>query len=66
MKLHFRFSGSYSYVDANGLIQTVNYISDALGFRAVGTNFPSTEESSMKAKVSYAHLPYAVNHPYYY
>ena len=25
--------GSYSYVDANGLVQTVNYISDALGFQ---------------------------------
>ena len=25
--------GSYSYVDANGLVQTVNYISDALGFK---------------------------------
>ena len=25
--------GSYSYVDANGLVQTVNYISDAMGFK---------------------------------
>merc|ERR1712241_1484246 len=32
--------GSYSYVDANGLVQTVNYISDALGFRVAATNLP--------------------------
>ena len=32
--------GSYSYVDAFGLTQTVNYIADALGFRVVGTNLP--------------------------
>merc|ERR1719483_2013261 len=32
--------GSYSYVDANGLIQTVNYISDAMGFRVAATNLP--------------------------
>merc|ERR1719315_129772 len=28
-------------VDAYGLIQTVNYISDAAGFRVVGTNLPT-------------------------
>merc|ERR1712002_675605 len=33
-------TGSYQYVDAHGLIQTVNYISDAAGFRVVGTNLP--------------------------
>lgn len=33
--------GSYQYVDANGLIQTVNYIADPLnGFRVEGTNLP--------------------------
>merc|ERR1712051_601884 len=32
--------GSYSYVDANGLVQTVNYISDALGFQVAATNLP--------------------------
>jgi hypothetical protein len=32
--------GSYSYVDANGLTQTVHYIADALGFRVAGTNLP--------------------------
>jgi len=33
-------TGSYSYVDANGIPQTVNYIADALGFRVAGTNIP--------------------------
>merc|ERR1711963_1197670 len=26
-------AGSYQYVDANGVLQTVNYVADALGFR---------------------------------
>jgi len=33
-------SGSYSYVDANGQIQTTNYIADGLGFRVQATNLP--------------------------
>ncbi|XP_037085674.1 cuticle protein 7-like [Pollicipes pollicipes] len=32
--------GSYSYVDAYGLPQKVDYVSDALGFRVAGTNLP--------------------------
>lgn len=32
--------GSYSYVDANGIVQTTNYVSDALGFRVAATNLP--------------------------
>merc|ERR1712042_189909 len=32
--------GSYSYVDANGIVQTVNYLSDAAGFRVAATNLP--------------------------
>lgn len=33
--------GSYSYVDANGNVQTVEYTADALnGFRAAATNLP--------------------------
>merc|ERR1711962_1214051 len=33
--------GRYQYVDANGLVQTVNYISDDInGFRVSGTNLP--------------------------
>merc|ERR1712198_762823 len=34
-------TGSYQYVDANGLPQTVNYIADPVnGFRVAGTNLP--------------------------
>ena len=34
-------TGSYQYVDANGLLQTVNYIADPVnGFRVAGTNLP--------------------------
>merc|ERR1711951_208424 len=33
--------GSYQYIDANGLLQTANYISDPLnGFRVSATNLP--------------------------
>ncbi|XP_068221216.1 uncharacterized protein [Palaemon carinicauda] len=32
--------GSYSYVDANGEVQTQNYIADDKGFRVTGTNLP--------------------------
>merc|ERR1711994_1129986 len=28
------------YIDANGIVQTVNYISDAMGFRVAATNLP--------------------------
>ena len=37
----------FALVDANNLIQTVNYISDTLGFRVAATNLPvapGTEE----------------------
>ena len=34
-------TGSYQYVDANGLLQTVNYVADPVnGFRVAGTNLP--------------------------
>jgi len=33
-------TGRYNYVDSNGLVQTVEYIADALGFRVAGTNIP--------------------------
>merc|ERR1712020_820639 len=33
-------TGSYSYTDANGLVQTVNYIADGLSFRVAATNLP--------------------------
>ena len=59
--------GSYSYIDANGQVQSVNYISDVLGFRAIGTNFPTDDKDSViQPQVAYSYLPYATNHPYYY
>merc|ERR1712013_109580 len=34
-------TGSYQYIDANGLLQTVNYIADPVnGFRVAGINLP--------------------------
>lgn len=33
--------GSYSYIDAENKLQTVNYVADGLGFRAAATNLPS-------------------------
>ncbi|KAM7300519.1 cuticle protein 16.8-like [Ixodes scapularis] len=39
--------GSYGYVDAHGIARTVNYVADALGFRAtVETNEPGTKTSA--------------------
>ena len=35
--------GSYSYIDANGKLQTVQYISDVFGFRVAATNIPVHE-----------------------
>ena len=57
--------GSYSYIDANGLLQRTEYISDALGFRVAATNIPK-HEAMMQPQVAYSYLPYAVNHQYYY
>jgi len=38
--------GSYQYVDANGVLQTVNYIADDVnGFRVAGTNIPVAPEA---------------------
>ena len=39
---HTGVMGSYSYVDGHGLPQRVEYVADNLGFRATGTNFPTT------------------------
>merc|ERR1711862_702858 len=34
-------TGSYQYIDANGLLQTVNYVADPVnGFQVAGTNLP--------------------------
>merc|ERR1711997_1083548 len=42
--------GSYQYVDANGIVQTVNYIADDInGFRVAGTNIPVAPEAALVA-----------------
>merc|ERR1712060_989528 len=62
--------GSYSYVDANGIVQTVNYISYAMGFRVAATNLPvhnvegNAVEPVVQPEVAYAYLPYAQNYGY--
>merc|ERR1712107_604074 len=69
--------GSYSYVDANGIVQTVNYLSDAMGFRVAATNLPVHHVEDVPAapeapaaapvmapSVNYAYLPYATNYGY--
>merc|ERR1719244_261664 len=38
--------GSYNYIDADGKIQTQNYIADALGFRVAATNLPVAPEAA--------------------
>merc|ERR1712055_1029891 len=44
-------SGSYSFVDANGELQTTNYQADALGFRVQATNLPVAPVFEGKAPV---------------
>jgi len=41
-------SGSYSYVDANGVVQTTNYIADGLGFRVQATNLPVAPAATLE------------------
>merc|ERR1712025_1070719 len=52
-------SGSYSYVDANGVVQTTNYIADGLGFRVQATNLPVAPTAPLAAPLGYAAYPYA-------
>lgn len=42
-------SGSYSYIDPENKLQTVNYVSDSLGFRVAATNLPSPPVDNGKA-----------------
>merc|ERR1711881_26893 len=51
--------GSYSYVDANGVVQTTNYIADGLGFRVQATNLPVAPVVEGKAPVHEYTLPVA-------
>ena len=43
--------GSYSYLDANGLKQTVSYVADAAGFRVKATNLPVAPMAALAAPV---------------
>merc|ERR1712141_904147 len=52
-------TGSYSYTDANGLIQTVNYIADGLGFRVQATNLPVAPVAELAQPVHEYILPIA-------
>ncbi|XP_055851867.1 histidine-rich protein PFHRP-II [Episyrphus balteatus] len=59
--------GSYSYVDANGHVQSVSYVADPHnGFNAVGTNFPQGPAPgpvahAVAAPLAYAHAPVALH-----
>merc|ERR1712061_869467 len=52
--------GAYSYVDANGIVQSVQYISDALGFRVAATNLPVHNVDAPAAVAAPAVAPVAV------
>lgn len=39
--------GSYSYIDAHGLLQTVDYTADAGGFHVAATNLPIANQNSV-------------------
>merc|ERR1711902_210241 len=52
--------GAYSYIDADGIVQTVNYISDALGFRVGATNLPVHHVDSEPVAPVAAAAPVAV------
>merc|ERR1712026_254245 len=52
-------AGSYQYVDANGVLQTVNYVADALGFRVADSRLPVHDAALPVAPVHDAALPVA-------
>merc|ERR1712122_457339 len=55
-------AGSYQYVDANGVLQTVNYVADALGFRVADSRLPVHNPELPVAPVHDAELPEAPVH----
>jgi len=57
-------AGSYQYVDANGVLQTVNYVADALGFRVADSRLPVHNPELPVAPVHDAELPVAPVHEY--
>merc|ERR1711902_407322 len=52
--------GHYQYVDSDGIVQTVNYIADALGFRVGATNLPVHHVDSEPVAPVAAAAPVAV------
>ena len=52
--------GTYSYVDANGIVQTTNYIADGHGFRVAATNLPQAPVAAPVAPTVAAEVPAAV------
>merc|ERR1712039_204178 len=54
--------GTYSYVDANGVLQTVNYVSDAEGFKVAATNLPKAPLPEAAASAP-APAPYVAQAP---
>jgi hypothetical protein len=53
-------TGSYSYVDANGLPQRVDYIADELGFRVVASNLPVAKSVELVGPVDTGVAPLPV------
>merc|ERR1712241_134639 len=51
--------GNTHYVDANGVLQTVNYVADALGFRVADSRLPVHNPELPVAPVHDAELPVA-------
>lgn len=49
--------GSYSYVDSNAKLQTVEYVADALGFRVAATNLPTPPVDTNVAPVDTGKAP---------
>merc|ERR1712241_641478 len=58
--------GSYSYVDANGITQTVNYVSDAEGFKVAATNLPRAPLAEPVAPVQTPVVPVPAAKPVAY
>jgi hypothetical protein len=52
--------GTYSYVDANGIVQTTNYIADDYGFRVAATNLPQAPVAAPVQPIVAAVAPTAV------
>ncbi|XP_078032656.1 uncharacterized protein LOC144467640 [Augochlora pura] len=52
--------GSYSYVDANGILQSVFYVADNYGFRVAATDLPSDDNPSLEPEAAHVLLARSV------